>query len=263
MGKKMTIVLFLSLVSIQYCRSQDIYQLKLEREILILTGGLTATTVGLGIHKNARTLTPSDIALLDRSKIWSIDRFATRLNSGGANVASDIFLTTSALLPLMLLTKKDGRQQWKDLAILHSENIMTIVGVTGVIKTLIRRTRPFVYNENASLDKKQQRDALYSFTSGHVTVSAASSFFTATVFSDLYPDSKWKPVVWALAATIPAVTAFCRVAAGEHFLTDVIGGYIIGAGVGILIPKLHKKSSNTQHLRIQTGINGLGLSFYF
>ena len=255
--------MFLSLVSIQYCQGQDIYELKLKKEILILTGGLTATSVSLVLHNNTPPLNASEIALLDRSKIWSIDRFASRLNSEGADLASDIFLTASSLVPLILLTKKDARQEWKDLAILYTENMSTIIGLTGITKTLIRRTRPFVYNDNVSWDKKQRRDARYSFPSGHVSFSAASSFFTARVFGDLYPDSKWKPVVWAVAATLPAITAYSRVAAGEHFLTDVIVGYIIGAGVGILIPKLHKKSLYTQHLRIQTGINGLRLSFNF
>ena len=33
--------------------------------------------------------------------------------------------------------------------------------------------------------------------------------------------------------------------AGQHFLSDNLIGYAVGAGVGILVPQLHKKGNNS------------------
>jgi membrane-associated phospholipid phosphatase len=64
-------------------------------------------------------------------------------------------------------------------------------------------------------------------------------FAAASMFSAYHPDSKWKPVVWTVAAILPAATAYYRVRGGKHFITDVATGYAMGALTGILIPRLH------------------------
>lgn len=61
---------------------------------------------------------------------------------------------------------------------------------------------------------------------------------TAQLHSDYSGKSDW--AVWSLAAAIPAFTGIQRMRAGKHFLTDVLLGYIVGAGVGILVPSLYK-----------------------
>ena len=81
---------------------------------------------------------------------------------------------------------------------------------------------------------------------------AGTSFLTARLYSDFHPDSKWKPAVWAAAATIPAVTAYLRVQGGKHYPTDVAAGYAVGALTGYFIPKLHK----SKKLKVK------GVSFY-
>ena len=75
--------------------------------------------------------------------------------------------------------------------------------------------------------------------------TAAATFLTAKVFSDLNPDSRAKPYVWAAAAVIPASVGYLRMKAGQHFITDNIVGYALGAGTGILVPQLHKRLNNT------------------
>jgi membrane-associated phospholipid phosphatase len=67
-----------------------------------------------------------------------------------------------------------------------------------------------------------------------------NSFFVAKVFADYYPESPWKPLMWAAAAGIPAFTGIMRVKAGEHFPTDVIAGYTFGALLGFFIPHMHR-----------------------
>ena len=126
------------------------------------------------------------------------------------------------------------------------------------------RSRPFVYNEDFSLSKKQTVGARHAFFSGHTSLTAASCFFTARVFSDYFPDSKYKPLVWAGAILVPATVGYLRVAAGKHFPTDVITGYAIGATIGMLIPHLHKKikiKNADSSLKLSVGATGASLTW--
>jgi len=75
--------------------------------------------------------------------------------------------------------------------------------------------------------------------------------------------SRWKPIVWTAAATIPAITGYLRVRGGRHFPTDVIGGYIVGAAVGCLVPHLHRTIKQAKPLTLNVGLNSVyvGLAF--
>ena len=91
-----------------------------------------------------------------------------------------------------------------------------------------------------SIEERQTASAKQSFYSGHSSHVSTLSFFTASVLTDLYPESKLKFIWWSAAATLPAATAYLRYNAGRHFLSDVIVGYIVGGTIGYLVPKLHK-----------------------
>ena len=66
------------------------------------------------------------------------------------------------------------------------------------------------------------------------------------------PDSA-RPWITLLAGT--ALTTFVvieRVRAGEHFPTDVIAGAVAGAGIGLVVPHLHRTEDIKQR-RIWVG----------
>jgi len=97
---------------------------------------------------------------------------------------------------------------------------LIVGGLTSLTKRVTLRPRPLVYNELVPFSDKQQKNSRYAFFSGHASVSAANSIFAAKVFSDYFPDSKWKPIVWSAAILIPTSTAYLRVKAGKHYPTD-------------------------------------------
>lgn len=94
-------------------------------------------------------------------------------------------------------------------------------------------------------------------------MTAASTFFMAKVYSDYFPDSKYKPVVWTLAATIPAVTGYLRVRGGRHYPTDVLAGYALGATIGILVPHWHRRKNKDSRLSFYGGTNSMLLKYRF
>ncbi len=99
--------------------------------------------------------------------------------------------------------------------IITSLIVTTIIG-EGIIKHLIKRTRPFIdLIENKLLISKP---ITYSFPSGHT----ASSFAAAGIF--LAMDNKFSILVIILASLI----AFSRVYLNVHYPTDVVTGVILG-----------------------------------
>ena len=255
--------LFLILLSIGV-QAQSPYELKLGKECAFLGLGLSSGIIGTQLRTKVPVYTVADIATLDPGSINSFDRKAVDYYSDGAHQASNIFWYSSFAAPLLFLPGKTTRSNFGTIAVLWGETVLINAGLTVMTKYASRRTRPFVYNPSAPVDKKLDANAKGSFFSGHASMSAANSFFAAKVFSDYHPESKWKPVVWGLAATIPAVTGYLRVRGGRHFPTDVLTGYAVGALVGWGVPALHKSAAYKENrLSMGVGMNWIGAQWRF
>ena len=204
------------------------------------TGGLIGLA-GFIMSKKQITLTEERINSLDKNDVNKFDRSAIGNDSDLAGKISDGILYTSFVSPLALLGSKNVRASWKEFTLMMGESYLLTMGLTILTKELTDRPRPFLYDENFPIEDKIGSSQDNSFFSGHTSVVATSMFFTAKIFSDYHPDSKWKPAVWTVAATVPALTGYLRYADGKHFFTDVIAGYAVGAFVGTMVPFAHRK----------------------
>ena len=117
-------------------------------------------------------------------------------------------------------------------------------GINLLTKTIVKRTRPYVYDPNTPLEKKQSVDARFSFYSGHTSTTAATTFFIARIFSDYLENTLTKTLIWTGAIVYPALVGYARRNTGNHFRTDVIVGYLIGASIGYFIPELHLRNDS-------------------
>lgn len=251
------------IISSTQIQAQSPYEFNWKKETgYLAVGGISS---GLGIYLRSQTtvLTISEIERLNGTSINSFDRIATDKYSASARNASDVFWAGSHVLPLLFLANKKSRKDFSTIAALYGETFLINGGITSLTKYTIRRSRPFVYNDIVPIEKKLEKNARTAFFSGHTSFTAANTFFIAKVFSDYYPDSNWKPLIWGLAATIPAATGYFRVAGGKHFPTDVITGYVVGAAVGFLVPHWHRKKAKDNGLTFYGGINGAMLQYDF
>ncbi|NNE25203.1 MAG: phosphatase PAP2 family protein [Saprospiraceae bacterium] len=205
--------------------------------------------------------TPEDIMDLNSNDIWAFDRATVDNLSMSAKKTSDYLLYTSVLTPFTHFIGKKGRKHSGVILGMTLEAFLVNDGITSLLKTTTSRFRPYTYNPEVPIDDKQDTNARYSFASGHASNTAVFCFFSAKVFNDLYPESKWKTVVWVAAATLPAVTSYLRTQAGRHFPTDVITGYAIGASVGFLVPHFHKISTHDHAFNIGSFQNGIVLTY--
>ncbi len=200
-----------------------------------------------------------------------IDDFATGNYEDNLSTISDIPFYTSFAIPFVLLFDDEMNDHTGQVLGMYIQSMSTTAALFTITAGLTNRARPYVYSSELPLDEAMEITATRSFFSGHVASSASATFFAAKVFSDFNPDSALRPYVWTAAVTIPAAVGYLRIESGQHFLTDVLLGYAVGAASGYFIPEMHKvKESTGLSLnpvmgRTFTGdmYQGMGLSLQF
>ncbi|GAC1614299.1 MAG: phosphatase PAP2 family protein [Candidatus Dormibacteraceae bacterium] len=89
----------------------------------------------------------------------------------------------------------------------------------NVLKPIFRRNRPFV-DRTANVVGVRHPD--HSFPSGHT----AASFAAATALTIFYPRAS--PMLYLTAGAV----GLSRIHLGHHFLSDVVGGAVVGTVIG-------------------------------
>lgn len=235
-----------------------------------ITAGIGLNALGLVIVQNKDKLSMEKLNNLSEEDIWEIDRWAAGNYSERANSDSYIPMYGAFALPFALMLNENERSHAGQISVLFIETMATTGALFTITAGLVEKPRPLVYNESLSTEARIANDEQRSFFAGHTAATAAATFFAAKVFNDFNPDSPYKPVVWGVAAAIPATVGYLRIRAGKHFLTDNLIGFAVGAASGILIPEVHKKTNekinvyptmsfNTRGLNIAT--QGIGVSY--
>jgi membrane-associated phospholipid phosphatase len=219
----------------------DIYssfKLDITREALIYGAGTVAGITALALLSKLLPLTIDEVNALNPADVNSFDRSA--IGPKREDNAGDFLLFASYTLPLSFLAFEDTRNDFPELLLMYGEVLIITGSLNGIVKGIVKRTRPYAYSDETPIEKRTTAEARVSFYSGHTSVTAAITFFTANVFTTYISDKTTQILIWSAAALYPAVTGYLRVDSANHFPTDVIVGYIVGAGIGYLIPELHK-----------------------
>lgn len=192
----------------------------------------------------------------DPSKLLAIDRrYVRHAPDAWATPASNVgFVATfawAAAAPVLAWLEKD-----KDAAIIdafiYAETLSLTWSATNLAKIAVRRPRPSAYRQQEELVAQYGKEntpaisdtnSALSFFSGHAAVTASVTA-TATYLAFVRSPKSARPwVTLGLGSLITAATSYGRVQGGHHFPTDVIAGAMIGAGLGVLVPHLHRAPS--------------------
>jgi len=247
----------------QQAQEASPYNFNWKRELIYASGAGLVTAGGLLADYQTRPLTSAQINSLDPYELPALDRLILTNWSPKADLASDVLMYSTFTLPAFMMIDTRARKDFLAIGFIYAETAMLTFGVTELFKAGVRRPRPFVYNENVDLSLKQERDARFSFISGHASMTTALCFATAKIFSDYSDNPTHEALVWTAAAALPIATAALRVRAGKHFPTDVIAGYFVGGAIGYLIPWLHRRKPLAKGMTLSPiGLTG-GAGLYF
>lgn len=115
---------------------------------------------------------------------------------------------------------------WRGARRLVAWAVVTVV-VTGllgaVLKLVFTRARP-------NLPNPVDHAGGWSFPSGHALMGTVGPGVLLLALLPLIPRV-WRSVAWVVAVVSAVGVGFTRVALGVHFVTDVVGGWVLGIAV--------------------------------
>ena len=241
----------------------------------VLDGILLASSAGLNgtvlYFDKVKEVSHSDFDgnIRDPSKVNHFDQSLMNSYSPLFDNLGTSFCVVSLLTPAVLLAAPSD--QWLTIGMMYAETVTLAYGIKELGKLCINRARPYMYYEDYPGGAVDDYDWNNSFPSGHTTLSFAGASFTSFVFSKYFPESGWKIPVIAASYTVAAATAACRIASGDHFLTDVIVGAVAGTACGLFVPWIHslninskkRTAENKQDITIQATPMGAFLSIEY
>lgn len=116
------------------------------------------------------------------------------------------------------------RGGWRGRAIWAFTTMMLAWGVGSALKRIVQRPRPDIADPITL-------SAGYSFPSGHASNAAALALGLLILFWPLLGRTWPRVLATGLGAAYVLLTAADRVFLGVHYLTDVVAGVVLGAGV--------------------------------
>ena len=230
-------------------------------------GGLIISQEMLKYLSDEDEISQTTLNSLDKNDINSFDRRAVeQTNYQYANEAhkiSNYWLMGSFLLPITLFIDKKIRNDWLRISLLYletqaiSSNMYIWLGPMA-----FERHRPVTYysDDQVGLNSKTPGRNKHSFFSGHTSNTATGTFFFAKVLTDYHPEwnGKWK--IWAAASIPPVMVGYLRYRALKHFPTDILIGFIVGGGSGILVPHLHKRKNKNLKMSLYWEEDNVGFN---
>ena len=182
-----------------------------------------------------------------------LDRWArTELrwgNPAAAGHASDALLLTVTLgstVAVAASAASGGTSRWEiveDL-VAFGDALAVSQALTAVAKTTALRLRPDAWAAGGASTSTD----VHSFFSGHTSATfAAAAAATQVTRLRGRPAWRWIAVVGFAGA---AATGWLRVAADEHWLTDVLAGAAVGTASGVAVPLLVLRPASAQPSRV-------------
>ena len=185
----------------------------------------------LGLPKGGPSCGPCDPGALP-----GFDRWAVGPVANGPDVASDVVLGAVAAWTAVSGLQGLPARVWRGNVAMFANTASWTAAATAWLKVAVRRKRPVLYTSGAGAalsDPESQQ----SFPSLHTSLAfaAATSYLVVSAREHL-PHRTRNALL--LAAGAVAVGAL-RVASAQHFPSDVVGGAVLGAGLGWLVPTVH------------------------
>ena len=229
-------------------RHELVIDLRVELPITIAAGAVL-----LGTYLSQDRYGPTTCRWCDtRSSLNALDAAGLQVfpsaHRAAAGTASDVLLdgvSPAFALGLTLASSLDAtrgtraryraRRYGIDVLLLV-EATTTAISIDQLFKFTVQRRRPGYIDEPT--DAQRTVNGNLSFFSGHATQTFVIASAAGTIAS--LRHERLAPLVWTLGLAVATTTSMLRVAANEHFVTDVLAGAVVGSAVGVIVPVLHR-----------------------
>jgi hypothetical protein len=155
-------------------------------------------------------------------------------DDGRASAISHGTVAVALAWPTVALTAvHDGfGGEWGRDEIVATECTLVALLAADAAKRLTRRARPGVVFNQEPID---DLDDVHSFFSSHAATAFAAVAAAGTIASRRHSDDA--PWIWIGGLGLAGTTAYLRVAATRHYLSDVLLGSAVGTAIGMLLPR--------------------------
>lgn len=184
--------------------------------IIGLTGWAFGSILADVLHKDELTTRDSPVAawLVHHRTGWLTAAMRTTTMLGTGRVVA-------VLLVLAALVLAHKGRRWSTVLMVTIVAAGTSI-LVDAIKLLTTRTRPDIADLLTAAPG-------YAFPSGHSAQATASYGVIAYLLASRLPRWGHRVTVWATAVLVITLVGFSRLYLGAHWLTDVLGGYALGA----------------------------------
>ena len=238
------------------------YKLNLENDfpVTLAAGGM----FGIGMFLYSRMDSPDNPK--DKGDLLPWDKPLAGRYSENADKASDIG-SIFAVAPLVVggIAWHDGSSSGKEFGtftLMFFQAIGIGNGINLAMRSLEIWPRPYMYAEDGAGREKAEKanaEAYGSFFSGHATAAFTVATFTDQWFRTAYPNSPYKGIMRASAYSLATLESVLRIAAGKHYITDVVVGALVGTGVSIGILEMHRDRNENFSVWAGPGVAGITL----
>lgn len=228
-------------------KKNRIYKLRPIVDVPVVSIGVGWSAFAFSQIYSKNASTEEEIRNLKRSNIPTFDRWAAGKSDPKADANSDYLFYGTIPVPFLLLLDKGVRSDAAKIGFLYLE-AMAITGLfySGSVY-FVDRYRPETYDTLIPVNERTTGNNKDAFLAGHPALVATGMFFTAKVYADYHPESKFKYVLYGAAIAATGTTVYLRHIAGKHFPSDLLAGVTLGTLSGILVPQLHKRKDIKEH----------------
>ena len=193
----------------------------------IISIGVAGAVSGVGLWYG-HSIGPVPCAPCDPAGVPGIDRGLIRPVQGQWKAATDV-----AVLGMVGGTWIDMARRDQGAAGFRAslEAVAWSAAVTQVLKVTVRRIRPYMYAEGSE-QYAENPDSRQSFPSGHTAAAFALATSYFVTMDGMYDQQPY----WIFGAA--AFVGVGRVLAGKHWVTDVLGGAVIGTATALVVNEL-------------------------
>jgi membrane-associated phospholipid phosphatase len=192
-----------------------------------------------------------DLNFLDKGAVFEYNATLDKIST----------LSTVALLiapSALAFTDVDGGVLFT-YGLMYAETVAMTYGLKELCKNLVTRERPYLYFDGYPSEELSNGDYCRSFLSGHTALAFASATYLTTVLSTDYKSSGFRIPVIAASYAVATAIASARVLSGNHYITDVLAGALLGSLCGVTVPLLHTLGNSDEDSTVSVHLIPAGL----